>query len=166
MTETSPRFALPLLQAGQAQKEMFHNEALARIDALLHPAVASIATDTPPTSPIIGDAWIVGPGSSGAWAGKMGDIACWTGGGWRFLSPKAGLKVWLLDAGCWAWHDGSAWQSGALPSGGLLVDGIQVVGGRQGAIVTPSGGTTIDTEARGAIALILAAMRQHGLITT
>ena len=28
MTDATPRFALPLLAAGQAQKELFHNEAL------------------------------------------------------------------------------------------------------------------------------------------
>ena len=32
----TPRWALPFLFAGQAQKEMFHNEALVRIDALVH----------------------------------------------------------------------------------------------------------------------------------
>ncbi|MGL4312420.1 MAG: DUF2793 domain-containing protein, partial [Sphingomonas sp.] len=35
MAETTSRLALPLLAAGQAQKEMFHNEALALIDLAL-----------------------------------------------------------------------------------------------------------------------------------
>ena len=39
MTETSARFALPFILPGQAQKELYHNEALAAIDAALHPAV-------------------------------------------------------------------------------------------------------------------------------
>lgn len=33
MTDTSARFALPLILPGQAQKEIFHNEALALLDA-------------------------------------------------------------------------------------------------------------------------------------
>lgn len=36
----TPRLALPLLQPGQAQKEMYHNEALARLDLAVQPAVA------------------------------------------------------------------------------------------------------------------------------
>ena len=48
------RFALPLLQPGQAQKEMFHNEALAALDLLIQPAVEAVGVNTPPTAPRIG----------------------------------------------------------------------------------------------------------------
>jgi hypothetical protein len=42
--------ALPLVQPGQAQKEMVHNEAIARIDLIVQ-AVALASLDTPPTAP-------------------------------------------------------------------------------------------------------------------
>jgi hypothetical protein len=128
--------------------------------------VASIATNTPPAVPSTGDAWIVGAVPTGAWTGKTDHIACWTSGGWRFVAPKAGLTVWLTDAGRWAWHDGSAWRNGATPTGGIIVGGAQVVGEQQPAIGDVSDGATVDIEARAAVASILAAMREHGLIAT
>ena len=60
--------------------------------------------------------------------------------------------------------DGIAWQTGALSVTSVSIAGRQVVGPRQSAIGTPAGGTTIDIEARGAIAAILTALRSHGLI--
>jgi HK97 family phage major capsid protein len=48
----------------------------------------------------------------------------------------------------------------------LLVGGQQVVGARGAAIPAPTGGSTIDAEARSAIGNILAALRNHGLIAT
>lgn len=44
------------------------------------------------------------------------------------------------------------------------VDGTKVVGSQQGAITAPTGGATIDSQARTAISAILSAMRTHGLI--
>jgi hypothetical protein len=40
--QISARLALPLLAAGQAGKEVTHNEALTRLDMLVQPAVAGI----------------------------------------------------------------------------------------------------------------------------
>jgi hypothetical protein len=47
---------------------------------------------------------------------------------------------------------------------GLFIDGEQVVGKRGAAIPAPSGGASVDTEARAAVSQILEGLRQHGLI--
>lgn len=44
------------------------------------------------------------------------------------------------------------------------VDGVKVVGAQGGAISSPSGGGTVDSQARTTIGSILSAMRAHGLI--
>lgn len=44
------------------------------------------------------------------------------------------------------------------------VDGIKVVGSRGSAITDPTGGSTVDAQARTAIGQILTALRGHGLI--
>lgn len=166
MTDLSARFSLPLLQSGQAQKELFHNEALTLIDAALHPSAPTIATNDPPPSAVVGKAWIVGAAGTGAWIGHMGHIATSTSGGWRFTTPVAGMVAWITDVGQWAWHDGTAWRLEPFPTSGVSVHGKQVVGSRAAPIPSPAGGATIDAEGRGAIGAILAALRTHGLIGT
>ncbi|MFC5421815.1 DUF2793 domain-containing protein [Bosea eneae] len=50
MSDT-PRLGLPLLAAGQAQKHVTHNDALMRLDALVHLVVSSRTQTVPPASP-------------------------------------------------------------------------------------------------------------------
>jgi hypothetical protein len=164
MADTTARFALPFIFPGQAQKELFHNEALARIDLALHPAVEGGPAPTPPADPEEGRCWIVGSGASGEWSGRSGLLAMWSEGGWRFVAPQAGTCAWNRSAGLPLLFDGTAWREGELVCAGLEVDGVQVVGSRQPGIASPSGGTIIDVEARAAIAAITAALMSHGLI--
>ena len=56
MTETSSRFGLPFIMPGQAQKEAYHNEALALVDAALHACVVEGPTDVVPADPAVGSA--------------------------------------------------------------------------------------------------------------
>lgn len=162
MTPT-PRFRLPLLEPGQAQKEMFHNEALSLIDIAVHAAVAAAGMNAPPTTPAIGQCWLVGPAPQGAWSGKPGAIAGWTEGGWRFIMPHEGMRVWLGREAGYAIRADGEWRMGEA-HGRLLVNGVQTVGPRRAAIMEPNAGVTIDAEARRAISAILETLRGHGLI--
>ncbi|MDH7639572.1 DUF2793 domain-containing protein [Sphingomonas oryzagri] len=166
MTDATARLALPFIASGQAQKELFHNEALVRIDALLQPAVESLLVDSPPPAPAPGQCWIVGESPVGAWAGQALALAAWSDGGWRFVSPRPGMAVWSLADTLVAHFDGDAWMVGEIRARRLLVDGVAVVGAQQSAIADPTGGTSQDSEARAAISAILAALRSHGLIAS
>jgi hypothetical protein len=162
--EATPRWGLPQLFAGQAQKEIFHNEALARIDMLLHGQAESADEGAPPSSPMPGQCWIVAGSATGEWAGQDGFVACWTEGGWRFAAPRAGLRLWVADREHSMFYDGDAWRDAPVREDGFYVGDLRVAGPRQGAIAAPSGGAAPDNEARSAIGSILAAMRSHGLI--
>jgi len=163
MSEASARFGLPFLQSGQAQKELFHNEALALIDLALHPVAAAVAA-TPPTTQDPGQCWIVGGNPTGAWVGHDGELAGWTGGGWRFVAPREGMLVWVTASGVWARRSGASWSLGELPASSVVIEGMKVLGVRQPPIEMPAGGTVVDAEARIAISAVLEAIRAHGLI--
>jgi hypothetical protein len=90
MTDQTDRLAMPLLFAGQAQKEITHNEALTLLDMLVQPVALSTTLAITPAQPEPGQCWIVPSGASGAWADRAGELALWTAGGWRFVAPKAG----------------------------------------------------------------------------
>jgi hypothetical protein len=163
MSEATPRLGLPFIVPGQAQKEVHHNEALARIDVALAPSVESMLLH-PPQEPQVGDCWIVAPSPDGDWTGRDHAIACWTAGGWRFVSPLPGMLVWNKDDKLWIHWSGDAWSSGELYAARVLIEGKQVVGPRLPAVPSPSGGTTIDLECRAAVAALIATFKSHGLI--
>jgi len=105
------RHNLPLLFSGQAQRELYVNESLARIDALLHGAIEAQAA-TPPASP------------TGAWSGQGGKLASFQQGQWLFLAPRDGLRVLNRATGQELFYCGT-WKSPVRPaplSGGAVID--------------------------------------------
>ncbi|MBW4330571.1 DUF2793 domain-containing protein [Stakelama sp. CBK3Z-3] len=164
--DVTERLGLPLLWAGQAQKEIFHNEALTLIDLSVQPDVVAVGTIQPPVDPSPGDAWIVGMGASGDWEGRDTMLAGWTGGGWRFIAPRPGMTVWsIADTGFAVFRD-EQWRVGEIDGRRLIIDGTQVVAAQQPAIANPENGEIIDTEARNVLNAILYAIRAHGLIAS
>jgi len=162
----TPRYALPLLTAGQAQKELSHNEALILLDALVHPVAQSIGETVPPDDAQPGECWVVGDEPAGAWSGAAGTLAIWTGNGWRFVGPREGMSVQVADSGMVARSVDGVWQTGIVRVVEIVVGGERVIAARQPAIGDASGGTTIDVEARTALNGVLAALRTHGLIAS
>ncbi len=142
----SPRFALPLLAAAQSHKDITHNEALILIEALLSPVVQGAPGNSPPSSPAPGQCWATGSAPTGEWAGEPQRLAIFTGGGWRFIAPVSGMACRISAAG----------------GGGSL---IFASGAWQAppALALPGGGTVIDSEARTAIAQIVARLQLFAL---
>ncbi len=165
MALQSDRLKLPLLAAAQAQKEVTHNEALALADIAVQAVVQSVAPASVPSSPAPGQCWIVGPSPVGAWAGRPGAIAAWTSGGWRFVAPFEGMQAWSIADGVMCRRGTSAWITGSLTATSLSIGGQQVVSARAARIVGPSGGATIDSQARAAIAALIAGLETHGLFS-
>ncbi|WP_118134892.1 DUF2793 domain-containing protein [Oceanicella sp. SM1341] len=116
MSETR-RMALPLIAAGQAQKHVTVNEALARLDALVWPQVLSADLAAPPAAPAEGDAHVVGAAPTGAWAGQAGSIAFRINGGWDFAAPRPGWRTHDLDSGAMLTFDGADWVADAVAFG-------------------------------------------------
>jgi hypothetical protein len=164
MSELTSRHLLPLLAAGQAQKEITHNEAVTRIDGLMHGVIMSRSLAAPPAAPGTGQLWLVAASASGDWAGQSGKLALWTDGGWRFSTPSEGMLLWSKADQIFGWFDGIAWHWGDWPVTKLTTNGAQLVGTAGAAIANPTGGTTVDSQSRNAIMSILQLLRTHGLL--
>lgn len=140
----TPRHALPYLFPGQAQKEAFVNEALARIDGLVQPSVIDQRA-APPAAPLAGNCHIVAPAATGAWSGRDAALATWAGSQWLFARPVAGALVFDAGSGCYAvFDDAEGWLRAPTPP-------------------LPAAGATQDAEARAAIAAIIDGLRILGL---
>lgn len=112
---STDRLKLPFIMPSQAQKHVTHNEALERLDALCHPAAKDRSRSEPPAAPEPGDCHIVADGAMGAWSGQDGAMATWQGTEWDFLTPFAGMAVYVEDEQLFVFHDSSNWAQ--LPSG-------------------------------------------------
>ena len=142
-TSATTRFSLPYLFAAQAQKEFFVNEALARVDALLHPVIEA-ELNAPPAVPVDGKSWLVGAVPIGEWVGHAGDIASRQAGEWLYADPVPGMQLFDLTADKRAVFDGT-WK-------------------RAAQVTQPTGGTVIDVQARTAIAGLIAALVSAGIL--
>lgn len=90
---------------------------------------------TPPSTPVVGDRYIIPSGAAGAWAGKTNQIAEWNGSSWDLYSPATGWTCYVDDEQkVYSWN-GSAWvrTGGALQT---ITAGTGLTGGGQADSVT------------------------------
>ncbi len=116
MSQTG-RLGLLYIVTSQAQKEVTHNNLLNRLDASVTPVVADL-TDTPPSSPAVGDLIIVGTSPTGAFVGQSNNIAQYQTGGWVFYTPFKWMDAVVESLDSRMAYDGSNW----IPFGLIMKD--------------------------------------------
>lgn len=107
--DATPRLGLPYVAAGQAQKHVTVNEALARLDGLVQTAVASRAVAVQPADPADGALYILPAGAAGdAWGPEPeGALMRFEAGGWARIDPAHGHLAWVADEGQALLFDGT-----------------------------------------------------------
>lgn len=74
--------------------------------------VENQTTNTPPGSPALADAYIIGPSPTDAWVGHSGKIAlCQVAGAFTVITPAEGWRAYDKALNRDFQHTGSAWQS-------------------------------------------------------
>ncbi len=97
--DATPRLGLPYLAAGQAQKHVTLNEALARLDGLVQTTVESRGLAAQPADPADGALYILPADATGeAWAGRpAGSLMRFEAGGWQLMPAVEGCLAWVRD---------------------------------------------------------------------
>lgn len=164
MNDSSYRYGLPYIHMGQAQKEIAHNEAVARIDTLLHLSVESRTVSAPPANPLLGEVWIVSVKAVDAWNGQSGAIASFDGFGWSFIFPREGCLAWVKDAAQFSVWCRGEWQ----PATQLRIPERITAAGKiylpEAGIADPENNFFEDKQARIDISRLMSAMQKAGLM--
>ncbi|TPE58526.1 DUF2793 domain-containing protein [Sandaracinobacter neustonicus] len=154
MVELTARHRMPLLVAGQGQKDITHNEALLQVDALLSPVAERADLIEPPLTPVFGQCWLLPAAPLAAWAGEAGRLAVWTEGGWRFFDLPVGTAVYVKSTGKLMRRYAGGWADEHWAG---------VVGA---SVPSPSGGSVIDGQARSAINQLTQRLVAVGLLAS
>jgi hypothetical protein len=150
--EETARFRLPLLVAGQGQKEITHNEALVLLDAAIGSVAERRDLSVPPETAVEGQCWLVPASAVQAWEGRVDQLAIWTSGGWRFLTVPEGTPVYIRSEQACVRRVNGVWA-------------VDVpIGPPAPRVAAPTGGMVMDLEARVAVVQILELLRTKGLV--
>ncbi len=93
------------------------------------PASASISAtiiafqNTPPSSPNVGDTYVVGTSPTGAWSGQANAITSWSSSAWGFITPTTGTLVVTVSGNGYQWN-GSAWVTYVITGNTLITQTI------------------------------------------
>lgn len=139
---TTARLNLPYIAPQQAQKQVTYNEAMAALDQLVQPSVASRSLTAPPGAPAEGDTYIVAPSATGAWAGKDHRFACWLNNAWSYRLPSEGWLAYVTASAELAVFKSGAWESFVTNGGTALAKlGINVTADLTNRLAVAAAGT-------------------------
>lgn len=112
MSDATPRLGLPWLMPAQAQKHVTVNDALGRLDALVHARALSASLAEQPADPAPGDSYILPESAEGAdWSHfDPGTLVWFQDGAWHGAAPRAGIIVFVADLSALMVFDGAAWR--------------------------------------------------------
>lgn len=144
-SSATQNLGLPMLIAGQAQKEFFVNQALAILDSL-QPGTVAASQPEPPSNAADGACYRVTSPAGSAWEGCEDHLAVRVGGDWHFIPPREGMRLFDISADRSLFYR-EAWQHAGTAS-------------------APTNGTVIDIEARAAINQLIGALRTVGIFTS
>ncbi|MBI1402939.1 MAG: DUF2793 domain-containing protein [Porphyrobacter sp.] len=139
----TPKVGLPLLFAGQSQKEFYVNQALTILDTLTWGLVeASLAE--PPAAVPEGACYRVTAPATGAWSLYEDALAAWIAGAWHFVPASEGMLIFDREVAHWLCFR-SGWQRAQAPA-------------------VPQGGSIIDSEARAALSELVENLQAIGIL--
>ncbi len=141
--------SLPLIAPAQAQKHVTHNEAMARLDAMVQLSVEDRNRSAPPSGPVAGQVHIVATGATGAWAGKGRNVAVWNGSAWEFHVPRSGWRAYIQTEDALAIYDGSGWFTAAEKPATFLRVGIGADADAANRLTVRSPATLLESDGAG-----------------
>ena len=109
--DATPRLGLPYLAAGQAQKHVTLNGALALLDGLVQTAVDSRSVAAEPAAPEDGALYILPGDATGAdWAGRpAGALLRWEAGAWSTAPSVEGQLAYVRDEAALVVREAGGW---------------------------------------------------------
>jgi hypothetical protein len=149
MADQTALLGLPYIMPSQAQKHVTHNEALNRLDAVVQLAVLGRSLNSPPTTPLVGDRYIVGSAGTSAWQGHSGEVALWTENGWVFAAPKPGWSARDLSDGSVVVFGGSSWAVPVQSYNNLAGVGINAAADTTNRLVVFAAATLLSHDGAG-----------------
>jgi len=149
MSDMSAILSLPYIQPSQAQKHVTHNEALKILDVLVQPRMHGFDTTTPPSAPNEGDAYALGIGATGLWAGKDGQLAVWLDGVWAFFTPMDGWQSLDLASGELRVYSAGVWGPAKVGMDDLEGVGVNATADVTNRLSVASPATLFNNEGQG-----------------
>jgi len=114
--------SLSLIMPSQAQKHVTHNEALIKLDHLIHLSCISVRTNMPPSSPVAGQRLIIGENPVQAWQDYAQHIEVFEDQIWAFLKPQNGWQCWDQESQALYIFDQNIWMPYSVDSSSSLTN--------------------------------------------